>query len=333
MARHDRRPRVPTPAASAANVLAARAGGAFASGMSGSPFADVLPAITTPLRADDSVDHTFLAEHLQWQLAAGCAGVIPLGSLGEGATLDFDEKVEILRTLVGAAGGKPVLPGIAALSTRSAVRLAEAAAKVGCRGLMVLPAYVHKGGMHEAKAHVEAVLRATALPCMLYNNPPAYGTDFTPPFVAELAAAHDNLVAVKESSGDARRVTAVKALVGDRLAVLVGMDDMVVEGVAAGASGWVAGLVNAFPRESVLLFELARQGHRDEAAALYRWFLPLLRLDTVPEFVQLIKLVQQEVGRGNERVRLPRVPVQGVLREQALAVIRHALATQPGVAQ
>ena len=299
--------------------------------MRSSPFQHVLPAITTPLRADDTVDHEFLSRHARWQLEQGCSGLIPLGSLGEGATLDFDEKVAILRTLVAAAGDKPVLPGIAALSTRQAMALAQAAEQVGCRGLMVLPAYVHNGELREAKAHVEAVLRATKLPCMLYNNPQAYGTDFTPPFVAELAAGNRNLVAVKESSGDARRVTAIKALVGDRLAVLVGMDDMVVEGVAAGATGWVAGLVNAFPRESVVLFELARDGKRDEAAALYRWFLPLLRLDTVPEFVQLIKLVQQELGQGNERVRLPRLPVQGALREHALAVIKKALAERPQV--
>jgi dihydrodipicolinate synthase/N-acetylneuraminate lyase len=299
--------------------------------MSPSPFRSVLPAITTPFTAADAVDHDFLARHAKWQLDQGCAGIIPLGSLGEGATLDFDEKVAILRTLVAAAGDKPVLPGIAALSTRQAVALAQAAERAGCRGLMVLPAYVHKGGMHEARAHVEAVLRATKLPCMLYNNPPAYGVDFTPPFVADLAATNGNLVAVKESSGDARRVTAIKALVGDRLAVLVGMDDMVVEGVAAGASGWVAGLVNAFPRESVRLFELARDGKRDEAAALYRWFLALLRLDTVPEFVQLIKLVQQQVGQGHERVRLPRLPVQGALREQALAVVKQALANRSQV--
>jgi 4-hydroxy-tetrahydrodipicolinate synthase len=297
--------------------------------MPASPFRSVLPAITTPLTADDAVDHAFLARHLRWQLDAGCAGVIPLGSLGEGATLDFDEKVAILKTLVAAAGDKPVLPGIAALSTHQAVALAQAAERAGCRGLMVLPAYVHKGELREARAHVEAVLRSTKLPCMLYNNPPAYGTDFTPPFVAELAAANSNLVAVKESSGDARRVTAIKALVGDRLDVLVGMDDMVVEGVAAGAVGWVAGLVNAFPRESVALFELARAGKRAEADALYRWFLPLLRLDTVPEFVQLIKLVQQQVGQGSERVRLPRMVVQGALREHALAVIAKALASRP----
>lgn len=298
-----------------------------------SPFRHVLPAITTPFREDGEVDHEFLTRHVRWQLDAGCSGVIPLGSLGEGATLDADEKIAILRTLVAACGDRPVLPGIAALSTRQAVALAKAAAQAGCRGLMVLPAYVHKGELREATAHVGAVLQATGLPCMLYNNPPAYGTDFTPPCIAELAASHANLVAIKESSGDARRVTAIKALVGDRLDVLVGMDDMVVEGVAAGAVGWVAGLVNAFPRESVRQFELARDGKAAEAAALYRWFLPLLRLDTVPEFVQLIKLVQQQVGHGNERVRAPRLPVQGALREQALAVVQKALASRPAGAR
>lgn len=297
--------------------------------MTASPFRHVLPAITTPFLADDRVDHDFLAKHVQWQLAAGCSGVIPLGSLGEGATLDFDEKKAVLRTVVAAAGGKPVLPGIAALSTKAAVALAQAAEQAGCKGLMVLPAYVHKGEMREALAHVGAVMKATALPCMLYNNPPAYGTDFTPAHVAALAQEHRNLVAVKESSGDARRVTGIKALLGDRLDVLVGMDDMVCEGVAAGAIGWVAGLVNALPHESVRLFELARDGQRAAAFALYRWFLPLLRLDTVPEFVQLIKLVQQEVGMGDERVRMPRLPVAGALREQALATIRTALQSRP----
>lgn len=297
--------------------------------MTSSPFHGVLPAITTPFTGDGAVDHAFLARHARWQLEHGCAGVIPLGSLGEGATLEFDEKVAILRTLVGTSGGKPVLPGIAATSTARAVALARAAEREGCRGLMVLPPYVHKGPLAEMTAHVAAVLRATPLPCMLYNNPPAYGTDFTPPCIAELAAAHGNLVAVKESSGDARRVTAISALVGDRLAVLVGMDDMVVEGVAAGAGGWVAGLVNAFPRESVRLFDLARAGRRDEAAALYRWFLPLLRLDTVPEFVQLIKLAQSRVGQGSERVRAPRAPVAGALREAALATIEQALRERP----
>lgn len=294
-------------------------------------FAGVLPAITTPFTAAGDVDHAFLQRHVQFLRQHGCQGIIPLGSLGEGATLDFDEKVAILRTVVATAGDLPVAPGIAALSTRTAVALAQAARAAGCRGLMVLPAYVHKGEMRESLAHIEAVLRATELPCMLYNNPPAYGTDFTPPRIAELAGRNANMVAVKDSSGDARRITAIKALCGDRLDLCVGMDDMAVEGVAAGAGGWVAGLVNALPAESVRLFELAQQGRHEDAFALYRWFLPLLRLDTVPEFVQLIKLVQQECGIGDERVRPPRLPLEGPAREAALQVIHTALQSRPQV--
>ncbi|HEB53109.1 MAG TPA: dihydrodipicolinate synthase family protein [bacterium] len=295
------------------------------------PFRDVLPAITTPFREGDEVDHEFLARHANWLLEHGCRGIIPLGSLGEGATLDFDEKLAILRTLVAVSGERPVMPGVAALSTRQAGKLAEAAAEAGCRGLMVLPAYVHQGQLREAEAHVSAVIGATDLPCMLYNNPPAYGTDFTPACIERLCERHPNLVAVKESSGDARRVTAVLALLGDRIDCCVGLDDMCVEGVGVGARGWVAGLVNAFPKESVRLFEWARDGRHDEAMALYRWFLPLLRLDTVPEFVQLIKLVQQQVDMGSERVRAPRQPVAGELRESALKVIERALRTRPEV--
>lgn len=295
-------------------------------------FAGVLPAITTAFTPGGEVDHPFLHRHVQWLLQHGCRGIIPLGSLGEGATLEFDEKVAVLRTVVAAAGDAPVIAGIAALSTQQAVALAQAAHAAGCRGLMVLPAYVHKGDAREALAHVEAVMAATPLSCMLYNNPPAYGTDFTPPLVQHLAARNHNLTAVKESSGDARRVTAIKALCGDRLDLCVGMDDMVVEGIAAGATGWVAGLVNALPAESVALFEHALHGRREQAFELYRWFLPLLRLDTVPEFVQLIKLVQQQCDIGSERVRPPRLPLEGSARELALATIEAALQRRPQVA-
>lgn len=294
-------------------------------------FAGVLPAITTPWTSTDQVDHSFLTRHAQWLLSSGCRGIIPLGSLGEGATLSGEEKRAILRTLVAAAPAHPILPGIAALSTKDAVALAQDAERMGCKGLMLLPAYVHKGPLQEHLAHIAAVLRATALPCMLYNNPLAYGVDFVPSAIAELAREHQNLLAVKESSGDSRRVTAIKALLGDRISVLVGMDDMLQEGVDAGATGWVAGLVNAFPRESVALFELACAGRSDlrqrtRATLLYQWFLPLLRLDTVPEFVQLIKLTQSQVGQGSELVRAPRTVATGSLRQTALAVIAKALA-------
>jgi 4-hydroxy-tetrahydrodipicolinate synthase len=292
----------------------------------------VLPAITTPFTADGQVDHDFLARHAVQMIDAGCKGIVPLGSLGEAATLSFDEKTAILRTLVKALGGRaPVIPGIASLSTDEAVRLAKEAKAIGCSGLMVLPPYVYSTDWREMSAHVKAVIGATDLPCMLYNNPVAYKTDFTPSQMAELAAEFPNLQAVKESSGDVRRFAGIKALLGDRLSLLVGMDDAIVEGVSMGAVGWVAGLVNAYPAESVKLFELARDGGSKAAMPLYAWFLPLLRLDTVPTFVQLIKLVQAKTDTGSETVRAPRLVVAGAEREAALKVIDHAIATKPSL--
>jgi len=290
----------------------------------------VIPAITTPFHADGSVDHGFLARHARLLVEAGCTGFVPLGSLGEAATLGRDKKIAVLETLVRAVEGRvPIIPGIAALATDEAVRLAQAAGDLGCRGLMVLPPYVYSTDWHEMGAHVAAVIGATPLPCMLYNNPLAYKTDFTPPQIAELAARFPNLAAVKESSGDVRRFAALRALLGQRLELLVGMDDAIVEGVSMGAVGWIAGLVNAYPAESVRLFELARSGGAPAAADLYEWFLPLLRLDTVPKFVQLIKLAQESVGLGSERVRAPRLVLEGEERAAALAIIAAANAGRP----
>ncbi|MFC5741821.1 dihydrodipicolinate synthase family protein [Dyella tabacisoli] len=290
----------------------------------------VIPAITTPFTADGQVDHVFLAEHARSMIDAGCTGIVPLGSLGEAATLSFEEKLAIMRTLVKALDGRaPVIPGIASLSTDEAVRLAKEAKAIGCGGLMVLPPYVYSTDWREMGAHLRAVIAATDLPCMAYNNPVAYKTDFTPEQIAALAAEFPNLQAVKESSGDVRRFAALKTLLGDRLVLLVGMDDAIVEGVSMGATGWIAGQVNAYPRESVKLFELARDGGAKAAAELYAWFLPLLRLDTVPKFVQLIKLTQQKVNMGSERVRAPRLEMDGAEREAALRVIDHAINTRP----
>jgi 4-hydroxy-tetrahydrodipicolinate synthase len=291
----------------------------------------VISAITTAFNPDYSVDLAFVARHAQWQVENGCDGVVAPGSLGESATLFHEEKVAVLRTLVKALGGKPVVAGIASLSTAEGVALARAAEEAGCAGLMVLPPYVYASDWREMKAHVEAILRATGLSCMLYNNPPAYKTDFLPEQIAELAGENANLHAVKESSGDVRRVTALKALCDDRLALFVGLDDVVVEGVRAGAVGWIGGLTNALPRECVALYRYAMRGETGQAEALYRWFLPLLRMDTTVKFVQLIKLVQQEVGMGNERVRAPRLTLAGAEREAALATIKTALASRPKV--
>jgi dihydrodipicolinate synthase/N-acetylneuraminate lyase len=291
----------------------------------------VMPAMTTCFDAALRVDHGFMTRHARWMLANGCTGIVALGSLGEAATLAFAEKEAILKNVVAAAGEAPVVAAISALSTSEAVALAKTAEHTGCSGLMVLPPYVYLGDWHEMKAYVAAIFRATRLECMLYNNPVAYGTDFVPGQMQELAAEHGNFVAVKESSTDVRRVTAIRALVGDRLKILVGVDDAIVEGMDAGAVGWVAGLVNAFPAESVALFDAAMLGEREKAFELYRWFLPMLRMDTVPKFVQLIKQVQQEIGVGSARVRPPRMEVVGAELETARAVVQRALATRPSV--
>jgi 4-hydroxy-tetrahydrodipicolinate synthase len=290
----------------------------------------VMPAITTCFDEDLQVDHGFMEGHCRWLLDSGCQGIVPLGSLGEGATLSFDEKVQILRTSVTAVNGRaPVVASISALSTSEAVALAKAAADAGCDALMVLPPYLYLGDWREMKAHVGTVIEATPLPCMLYNNPIAYGTDFLPEQILELAEEQENLEAVKESSADARRVSSIRALLGNRIEVCVGVDDAIVEGIGVGATGWIAGLANALPRESVELFNLAMNGEREKAFELYRWFLPLLRLDTVPKFVQLIKLVQAEVGQGNARVRPPRLELVGQELEQTKKTIQDLLRIRP----
>jgi dihydrodipicolinate synthase/N-acetylneuraminate lyase len=290
----------------------------------------VMPAITTPFDANLRVDHGFLAEHCRFLLDNGCAGIVALGSLGEGATLSFSEKPEVIRTCVRAVEKRgSVVASISALTTSEAVSLAKAAADLGCDGLMVLPPYVYQGSWREMKAHVAAVFDATPLSCMLYNNPIAYGTDFLPEQIQELAAGHENFEAVKESSTDARRVSAIRALVDRRLEISVGVDDAVLEAIGVGATGWVAGLANALPRESVDLFNYGINGENDKAFELYRWFLPLLRMDTVANFVQLIKLVQAEVGVGNARVRPPRLELEGNELEQTRKLIRDALRTRP----
>lgn len=292
----------------------------------------VMPAMTTPFDNKLAVDHRFLAQHAAWLLGNGCIGLVMLGSLGEGATLENHEKIDILKTAVRVAGDKaPVVAAISSLSTANAVRLAKEAEQAGCQALMVLPPYVYTSDWREMKNHVANIIRATGLSCMLYNNPVAYKTDFLPTEIAELAAEHANLHAVKESSADVRRLSAIRELLGDRLDIFVGVDDLLVEGVNAGAKGWVAGLVNAYPAESVELFNLAQAGKREEAFKLYRWFLPLLRMDTVPKFVQLIKWVQEQAGAGSARVRAPRMELVGEELGIAQTTLQAALANRPRI--
>lgn len=293
----------------------------------------VMPAMTTPFDSKLAVDHAFLSQHATWLLENGCTGLVMLGSLGEGATLEHTEKIEVLKTAVRASAQKktPVVAAISSLSTANAVKLAKEAEDVGCEGLMVLPPYVYTSDWREMKQHVATIIAATKLPCMLYNNPVAYKTDFLPEQIAELAGEHANLAAVKESSADVRRVAGIREVLGDRLEIFVGVDDVLVEAVNIGAKGWVAGLVNAFPAESVELFNLALAGRHEEAFALYRWFLPLLRMDTVPKFVQLIKWVQGETGTGSATVRAPRLELQGAELTAAQKTLSVALANRPAV--
>jgi 4-hydroxy-tetrahydrodipicolinate synthase len=302
----------------------------------GAPFRGVIPAIVSPFREDGSLCTTRLGDLARRMLAGGCTGTVWPGSLGEGQTLSFDERVEGWRAISAASEGRGnAFATISAASTREAVRQVEAAASIGMRGCMILPPYVHKGSWREYRAHFEAMLSAAPLPMMLYNNPPAYIVDVSAEQVFDLAEKHANLVAVKDSTGDARKLTALVA--GSRgrrrpVAALVGLDDCAVEGARMGCAGWIAGLANAMPEESVRLFTLAQSHDAADIAAcdaLYAWFLPLLRLDTVPDFVQLIKLVMAETSTGDERVRAPRMPVEGEHRARALEIIRRALANRP----
>jgi 1-pyrroline-4-hydroxy-2-carboxylate deaminase len=293
-------------------------------------WAGVFPAITTPFTTDLSVDYETFAAQARWLVECGCNGIVALGSLGEAPALAGDEKLELLKRATQSLAGKaPVIAGISAFSTSEAVWLAKEAHRAGVDGLMVLPPLVYRGDWRETHAHLSAIFQATPLSAMLYNNPIAYGTDILPEQIIELRAEHQNFHAVKESSGDIRRITSLKHLAGDSLEIFVGMDDVVVESVAAGATGWIAGLVNAFPEESVRLFKLARSGPSLELDSLYAWFLPLLRLDTVPKFVQLIKQVQEECGGPSARVRPPRLELVGEEREQVAALTHRSLASCP----
>lgn len=290
----------------------------------------VMPAITTGFKKDLTIDGSHITRHVNWLVDNGCTGIVANGTLGEATSLSFDEKIQVLQTCIEVVGARvPVVSGIGALTTAQAVALAQKAASVGCSGLMVLPPYLYSTDWHEMKAYVAAVIEATELPCMLYNDPVAYGTDFLPEQIAELAGEHSNLCAVKEATTDVRRITAIRALVGERLSIAVGMDNVLVEGIAAGAIGWVAGTANALPTECVALFNYAIQGDCDKAFHLYKWIMPLMRLNAVPKFVQMTKLMQSVVGWGNTTVRPPRLELEGTELQTALNIIKTALSQRP----
>jgi dihydrodipicolinate synthase/N-acetylneuraminate lyase len=293
----------------------------------------IFPAVMTQFKADQSLDLAATTNHFGHLLQAGVDGLILLGTLGENCSLDEAEKREVVRAGVKfVKGGVPVLAGVAECSTALACRFAVDAEQLGVDGLMVLPAMVYKSDPRETIAHFRAVARASRLPILCYNNPVSYGVDLTPPMFAELAD-EETLVAIKESSDNPRRITDLVNAVGDRYLLFNGVDDLVLESVLLGAVGWVAGLVNAFPEESRLLWDLALSGRLEEARKVYRWFTPLLHLDTHPKLVQYIKLAMAECGLGSEMVRAPRLPLEGPERESILTIIRRGIATRPGHAR
>jgi 4-hydroxy-tetrahydrodipicolinate synthase len=289
----------------------------------------VFPAATTEFRPDESLDIPATLVHLDAMLRAGIDGLILLGTVGENGSLEYGEKIDLLKAAVEHVAGRvPVLTGVAESSTRLACRFAADAQRAGVDGLMVLPAMIYKADTREAMFHFRSVAAATDLPIMVYNNPVSYGVDLPPSAFAELAD-EPKFVAIKESSEDVRRLTDLHNACGDRYLLFCGVDDLVLESVVLGAVGWVSGLVNAFPAENRLLWDLATSGRWDEARAVYRWYTPLLHLDTHPKLVQYIKLANQECGLGSERVRAPRRVLEGQERERILAVIRRGIATRP----
>lgn len=289
----------------------------------------VYPAVATAFHDDERLDVAATLRHLDALVEAGVHGLIMLGTVGENGSLDADEKRELLAAAVGHVGGRlPVLAGVAENTTRAACRFAAEAEQVGADALMVLPAMIYPSDPRETMAHFRAVASASGLPVLLYNNPLAYHVDVTVEMLAELAE-EPTIAAVKESSEDVRRITDLRNLLGDRLHLLCGVDDLALESFLLGAEGWVSGMANAFPEEACLLWQLARDRRWREAGELYRWFSPLLHLDAHVKLVQYIKLAMYETGLGTEHLRRPRLPISGRERDRVLAVIREGIALRP----
>lgn len=288
----------------------------------------VFPAVTTKFTTDDRLDHAEMERCFSLQIDAGCDGIIVCGSLGEGPMLSHDEKLEVFATARKIAGKKPVLLTVNEAGTRDAASLAKRAAKAGADGLMVVPSPIYHTNPEETVAALGAVAKAGDLPVMIYSNRLAYRVDVTIPIMEELAA-DARFVAVKESSDDIRRSTDIVNAFGDRFDLFTGVDNLAFEALSVGAIGWVAGLVTAFPRETVAIYQLMKQGRRDEALSIYRWFRPLLDLDVSTYLVQNIKLAEVHAIGTNDRVRMPRLPLSGERRKAVEKVITDALAVRP----
>lgn len=290
----------------------------------------VFPAITTQMHEDGSLNLEATVRHAEVLIRSGVSGIVFLGSLGENQMLTADEKRLLMREMVSALGGRvPLLSGVAETSTAEAVRYAQDVEKLGGDGLMLMPSMCYKTpDPEETLAHFRTVAASTGLPIMIYNNPISYGNDITPEMFARLAEVK-NFVALKESSGDPRRINDLHNTVGGRYAIFTGVDDLVLESAILGIDGWVAGIGIAFPEENQYFWELLQAGRWEEARAFYRWYAPLCHLDTHVKFVQYIKLCVQECGLGVEWTRPPRRPLVGAERDAVLKIIRHGLATRP----
>ena len=291
----------------------------------------VFPAITTQLKRDQSLDLDATAAHAEILIQSGVTGLVFLGSLGENQPLRGEEKRRVIEAMVKAVNGRvKVLSGVAETSTAEACRYARDVEKLGADGVMLMPAMLYKGDPRETMAHFRTVAKASGLPIMIYNNPISYGNDLTPEMFAQLAD-EKKFVALKESSGDVRRITDLHNTVGDRYAIFTGVDNLALEASILGIDGWVAGSGIAFPRENQYFWELTRRGEWEKAREIYRWFTPLLHLDVSPKFVQYIKLAVQETGLGKEYVRAPRLTLTGEERRRVLKIIRDGIQNRPKI--
>ncbi|MCL1079331.1 4-hydroxy-tetrahydrodipicolinate synthase [Parashewanella spongiae] len=289
----------------------------------------VFPAISTQFNEDGSINFQSNARMLEELISDGIDGIIALGTIGENASLSAQEKREFIKHTVETVNGRiKVISGCTENTAQMASQYAKDIQHLGVDGLMLLPAMVYRGTDREVVAHYQTVARSVpTLPIMIYNNPVSYGVDINLEMTAELAK-ESNIVAIKESTTDTRRLTELQSLFGDRFSLLCGVDDIALESIFLGATGWISGLTNVFPRESVALFKLAKAGRIEEAREIYRWFMPLLRLDTIPTLVQCIKYAEQLVGRGSENVRMPRMMLEGDERAYVEKVISEALKTR-----
>ena len=289
----------------------------------------VYPALTTKFKPDLRLDSGAMEKHFAWQIECGVDGLIVCGSLGENSVLTIEEKLEVLRIAACVSAGRvPVLLTVAEGSTAEGIALCERGARDGADGFMVLPGMRYVSDRRETIAHYRAIARPSPKPIMVYNNPIAYGVDVTPEMFEELAD-EPSLTAIKESSDNVRRVTDIIHRTSERYAIFCGVDDLAMEAMLMGAHGWVAGLVDAFPRETVAIYRLIVDGRIEEARNIYRWFSPLLHLDVSRKLVQNVKLVEAVVGAGTETMRPPRLPLAGEERQQVIALVEQALATRP----